>query len=142
MSAGCKSIVAMKSMFEDSNTAKNISLQRTKLTYLINCGLARYFSSELHDLLVECDYYSIAFDESLNKICQKEQMDIHVRFWNEKENGVVSRYLTSVFLGHSTALDLVEALEKAINKLNTRRILQISMDGPNVNHKMLRDFKE
>lgn len=69
-------------------------------------------------------------------------MDVHVRFWNKKENGVVSRYLTSVFLDHSTALDLVEALEKAINKLNTRRILQISMDSPNANHKMLRDFKE
>lgn len=69
-------------------------------------------------------------------------MDVHIRFWNKKENEVVCRYLTSVFLGHSTALDLTEALEKAINKLNTKRILQISMDGPNVNHKMLRDFNE
>jgi len=85
MSAGGKSIVAMKSMFEDSNTAKNISLQRTKLTYLINYGLARYFSLELDDLLVECDYYRIAFDESLNKICQKEQMDVSVYVFGIKK---------------------------------------------------------
>jgi len=32
MSASGKSIVVMKSTFEDSNTAKNINVQRTKLT--------------------------------------------------------------------------------------------------------------
>jgi len=57
-------------------------------------------------------------------------------FWIKKNYEVVSRYLTSEFLGHS------KALEKAIIKLSTKKCIQISIDSPNVNHKMQRDFKE
>lgn len=51
MSAGGQSIKMMKCMFPDSEIANNISLQRTKLTYIINYGLARYFRIELEDIL-------------------------------------------------------------------------------------------
>ena len=28
------------------------------------------------------DYYSVSFDESVNKVTQNEQMEIGIKFWN------------------------------------------------------------
>ncbi|KAK9976616.1 hypothetical protein ABG768_021821, partial [Culter alburnus] len=40
------------------------------------------------------------------------------------------------FLGHSTAEDLLKHFKECVAKLNTRQLLSISMDGPNVNLKL------
>lgn len=52
--------------------------------------------------------FTFSFDESLNKIAQKGQMDVIVRYW--KDNQVHTRYLTSMFLGHAAATDLLKAI--------------------------------
>ena len=45
-----------------------------------------------------------------------------------------SRYYTSAFLGHGRAIDLFEAIELHVgSKLGYRNLVQVSMDGPNVN---------
>jgi len=142
LSAGAKSIDVMKLMFPDSEIVKNVQLQRTKLSYLITYGLARHFKLEFDDELSNCSYYTVEFDESLNKVSQKEQLDVHIRYWNDIKKEVCVRYFTSVFLGHTNAVELLKALKEAIKFLNFRNIIQISMDGPNVNIKMLHDFKE
>ena len=49
-------------------------------------------------------YFTILFDESLNKKCQAKQMDIHVRFWQGDK--VVTCYFGSQFLDHATANDM------------------------------------
>ncbi|KAL8602788.1 hypothetical protein ACOMHN_055171 [Nucella lapillus] len=41
--------------------------------------------------------------------------------------------MTSEFLGHSRAADLCKALEPTITELGYNKLLQLSMDGPNVN---------
>jgi hypothetical protein len=46
-----------------------------------------------------------------------------------------------VFLGHSTAEEMIEHMEKATTDLNMRHLLQISMDGPSVNWKFYRLFQ-
>lgn len=51
------------------------------------------------------------FDEAMNKVVQKGQMDIIVQYWNESDNKVQTRYLTSTFLGHATAKDLLQHLK-------------------------------
>ena len=61
--------------------------------------------------------YVISFDESLNKVLQKEQMDIIVRFWDKEKNKVSSRYLNSQFLGHTRAADLLQKFREALGKL-------------------------
>ena len=48
-----------------------------------------------------------------------------------------SRYLSSGFLGHTTAKDLKRAFEECTEKLDLENLIQVSMDGPNVNWKML-----
>ncbi|KAL8560069.1 hypothetical protein ACOMHN_041538 [Nucella lapillus] len=44
-----------------------------------------------------------------------------------------TQYMTSEFLGHSRAADLCKALEPTITELGYNKLLQLSMDGPNVN---------
>jgi len=70
-------------------------------------------------------------------------MDLVVRFWNQEKNEVATRYLTSIFLGHATSDDLLQAFTSALSRQNLyiKRMLQVSMDGPNVNLKFLRELK-
>jgi len=80
------------------------------------------------------------FDEALNKVAQKGQMDIVIRFWDTATNQVSTRYLTSVFLGHATAKNLEEKFKEGLSGLNLDKLVQISMDGPSVNWKFLESF--
>lgn len=57
-------------------------------------------------------------------------------------NEVCSRYYTSAFLGHTRSHDLIEAFTDNINKKMLTKIIQISMDGPNVNLRFLKDLQE
>lgn len=142
MSAGGASIDIIKTMFPDSDIAANMKLQRTKLTYTIVHGLAQFFKTELIDYIKRVSCFTISFDESLNKIAEKEQLDVYIRFWDDNANEVSCRYYNSAFLGHTTSNDLLKALKMSLEPLDLQRILQISMDGPNVNIKMFKDFKE
>lgn len=72
-----------RKMFPDSNIAKTFQCGRTKAGYVATYGLAPYFQSELLLTLSTAPYYTISFDESLNQIFQKGQMDLLVRFWDE-----------------------------------------------------------
>lgn len=111
MSSGGKSIEIMKSMFPDSKIAQNITLQRNKLTYIIVYGLAKYFYKELEDDVLKSHCFSISFDESLNQVSQKEQMDICIHYWSNSKNEILSCYFSSAFLGKTTSVDLFLALK-------------------------------
>jgi len=68
-------------------------------------------------------------------------MDLCLRYWDNVKGEVMSRYITSAFLGHSTAYYLLDAFKSKLFVNVLKKILQISMDGPNVNFKLLRDLK-
>ena len=53
---------------------------------------------------------------------------------------VVTWYLSSLFMGHTTA-DVVVHFENCAVGLHSDTLYQISMDGPNVNWKFFRLFK-
>jgi hypothetical protein len=65
-------------------------------------------------------------------------MDVHIRFWDSKKNEIGTRYFNSEFLGHSTADDLLDKLMNSAKDISPdlTKILQVSMDGPNVNWKL------
>ncbi|XP_029845476.2 uncharacterized protein LOC115328421 [Ixodes scapularis] len=67
-------------------------------------------------------------------------MDVHVRCWDSSHK-VTTRYYNSVFMGHSTAEDVQGKLLSALEPLPLEKILQISMDGPNVNLKFFKNFQ-
>lgn len=127
-------------MFPDSEIAKNFSCGSTKCSYLTCFGLAPFFENQLYDKLQKVSYYSLSFDESYNHVTKNEQMDHIIRFFDIEKNIVVSQYLGSQFLGHATADDLLKAYMEATKRLEQNKLIQISMDGPNVNLKFHRDL--
>lgn len=48
---------------------------------------------------------------------------------------MATRYFSSEFMGHSTAEDMVEVFHKSTESLSYKNLVQLSMDGPNVNLK-------
>ena len=58
---------------------------------------------------------------------------MYVRFWDKVSDTVLTRYIHSEFLGSAKANDLVACFEN-LNKIQPLTyMLQVSMDGPNVN---------
>ena len=51
------------------------------------------------------------------------------------------RYWTSLFLGHTRCDDLVAAFHNGLNELEETNMIQISMDGPNTNLKLLSEVQ-
>ena len=64
-------------------------------------------------------------------------MDIFIRFWDEDNKKVDTRYFDSSFHNGATATDIQEAFMSGIKELDKNNFLQISSDGPNVNSKFL-----
>lgn len=90
----------------------------------------------------QSDSYTISFDECLNKITQTMQMDVLVRYWSVAEQKVAVHYLDSQFLGHTQSDKLLDSIEVSLSPLDSAKLMQISMDGPAVNKKLLRLFEE
>ena len=122
-----------------ATTADKFSLGKTKYMHAINYGLSPYFFGELLRSIKSCGEV-VCFDEVLNKIVQKCQMDNTIRYYDNDINKVASCYFSSSFLGSSSAKDILESCLEFANKLDIQMILQISMDGPNVNWSFLRLF--
>ena len=93
-----------KAMFPDSNIVQGMRCGPTNLSYFITFGIAPSFRELLIDDLKKAPCFVILFDESLNTSLHQEQMDFSVRYF--KDDHVVTRYLSSVFLGHTTPEDL------------------------------------
>lgn len=79
-----------KSMFTDSDIAQSFSMGSTKLSYIVSFGLAPHFLQQLKLDVKKCDFFTICFDEALNKVAQRCQMDLFVRFFGPA--GVHTRF--------------------------------------------------
>ena len=110
-------------MFPDSATASKFSCGEKKCSYIACFGLAPYFAKLLKEKVEKEDSFVLLFDESLNFITKNKQLDVFIRFWDD--NKVVSRYLTSQFLGHATSEDLLDHFNKATETLDLRKLLQV-----------------
>ncbi|GBM79337.1 hypothetical protein AVEN_32951-1 [Araneus ventricosus] len=125
-------------MFPDSAIAeKKISLGSTKIAYIATFGLAPYFYLSLLKE-IRSSHFVLCFDEALNRVSQKGQTDVIIRYWPENSNRVKVRYFNSAFLTHSTAEDLYKSFCESTIEINLKNLLQISMDGPNLNLKFWR----
>ena len=117
-------------MFPDSSIAKKFKCGATKCAFICTFGLAPHFK-QLLSKKPQGNEYVLLFDESLNVKTQLKQCDFHVRLWDG--DTVVSRFFDSQFMGRATANDLKETYEKCTEELSKSEMLQISMDGPNMN---------
>lgn len=135
----CGSI--FKLMFPNDQAAQHFSLGKDKLSYMVDYGLAPYFRNELSKTL-GTSVFSVSFDESLNKITQSSQMDIHIRFWDEASDQVITRYWTSEFLLKAKAENLLKHFKEGTTGLNCTNMIQVQTDGPNVMLKFHRMLEE
>ena len=124
-----------KRMFPDSQIASEFAYGKTKMNYLLCFGIIPFFKEKLLQKVKEAECVTVSFDESLNKDFQSEQMNTILHYFNEDK--CLSQYSDSQFMGHTTAKDLLENLKSTLSKLNNRKLLQISMDAPRVNCKLL-----
>ena len=67
-------------MFSDSDIAQNFKMSKMKFSYMIVYGKAEYFHHSLLSLLKKSPFFTPLFDESLNDILNKYQIDIYIRF--------------------------------------------------------------
>ena len=123
-----------RKMFPDSAIASAFQCGEMKSSYIINHGVAPHFKSLLSQK-VKCEpsEFVLLFDESMNSKTQNKQMDFHVRIWEGAE--VRTRYYHSEFMGHATAEDMITTFETGTSDLDLGQLIQLSMDGPNVNWK-------
>ena len=104
-------------MFPDSEKASQFSMGKTKRRYMILYGLAPHLKSRLREAINSSIYYFLYFDESLNSVEQKCQLDVNVRFWNKCRNIAETRYYDSKFLDRPNAENLFESIRDASNGL-------------------------
>ena len=83
-------------------------------------------------------YYSLSFDESLNSVEQKCQMDVNVRLWNESRNIVKTKCCSSKCLDRPNAENLFESIGDTPNRLQFGKFLRLAINGPNVNWEVLK----
>ena len=135
-------------MFSDSNIAKSFSLARTKCGYFINFGVAPYLKDQLLSIIDTSTFFVVFYDESMNRIFQEELMDIGLRYFNDDMGLVETKYFDSAFLKRPNSENLHEKLLQSLSDLMLEKLLEISMDGPNVNwdvlkrHSQYREEKE
>ena len=119
-----------KEMFPDSKIANKFSLARTKCSYMITYGIAPYFASLLLEDIKLTDNFSISFDEALNSVIAIKQIDNVITLCNKLNSKVEVQYLTSIFLWHTRADDLLKAFQEATSNLELDKMLQGLTDGP------------
>jgi len=138
MITGVHYIDLFRFMFPDSEIAKQFSCSASKRLYLAAFGIAPCLSFRLLAKVKTCDEYVFLFDESLNKPLQEKQLDVLVRIWNS--DTISYRYLDFYFLGHARSEDLYEPIRSYCDKIGVQRVLQLSMDGHNVNWKLFKNL--
>ena len=93
----CGSFDLFEVMFPDRNIASQMEFGRMKLMYTVNFGITPYFRKILNNEIVNSEWYTISFDESLNKVVQECKMDVIIRFLYNLSNKVQVRVWNSMF---------------------------------------------
>ena len=110
-------------MFADSTTAKKITLGSTKMSYYITYGLGPYFHNALLRTVVKCPKIVVCFDEAMNRVSQRGQMDVVLRFWNPETNMVCSRYFDSAFMGRASADCVLGSFKEALKEVPLGKLM-------------------
>ena len=78
------------------------------------------FFKQLLGAKLKTPLYTLSYEESHYEITQESEMVVMVQYWDEEENKVKVPYVSSTFLGHSTAADPMDNLIKSSNTLILR----------------------
>ena len=95
-----------KRMFKNSPVAQKFKMKKDKAKYMIVYGLYPAFKEKLEARISSSPWFSVSFDESLNRHQQECQMDINIRFWDSEKKIAQSVYSDSKFLLRPNAPNL------------------------------------
>jgi hypothetical protein len=129
-------------MFPDSAIAKAYKQGQTKVKYTVHFGIAPHVKELLLEEVRNVPFV-FKFDETTTSQVKK-QYDGYVTYYSNSKKEITTSYCGSLFLGHCSAADLVNHFFHFIEdlKLNINNLLNIGMDGPNVNKKFERELLE
>ena len=127
----------------DSQIMKQVHLHCTKLGYIVNHGLAPYYKEKAISSVKEAAYFVSSFDESFNFESNKKQLDAHVNIFNDEFNPVEQKYIESSFIRHGDAETCLKSLIDVLGNLDyVNSLIQVGMDGPNVDWKLFDMMKQ
>ena len=130
-----------KSMFKDSDVAGQLRLGPDKARYVVCFGLAPFYFDTLISKYFPTQF-SLSFDEAFNAVSNSAQLDLHITFIDTDTNLVTRRYLDSMFLSHTCAVDLGRNVKACLDRFNWHgNLISVSMDGPNVNWSLMELLK-
>ena len=69
--------------------------------------------------------FSLLFGESMNHIYQNEQLDIHIRIWNDSKCMAVTQYFDSHCLRRPNTDNIVTKLQQSLQKLVAKGMIQL-----------------
>ena len=127
-------------MFPNSPVAKKYQMSKTKVSYTIKHGISPYIKAlNINDF--KGSPFVFKFDETTT-VQVKKQYDGYVQYWSKEQNLVVSVYCGSLFVGHCFSKDLLSHFFKFGEEMQWEPdlLLQLGMDGPNVNLKFEKDL--
>ena len=116
-------------MFAGHEVVEHFSLGKTKSRYTILYGTAPEFKKMLFNDVNQSPFFSISFDESLNSELQMYQMDLTLRFWNEKKGQLETKYYDSQFLTRSNSENLYSGLETSMKGLDKAKLCNLQWTG-------------
>ena len=120
-------------MFPDLQTAKGNKLNKTKMKYTIQFGIAPYFRDLLKDDLKNIPY-SFRFDETTTQQAKK-QCDGYTQYQSEKQC-IKILYSGTLMVDHCSAEKLLEHFVEFVKaNIDFCLLLHTEMNSPNVNLK-------
>ena len=102
--------------FPDSKIVKNLSMKRSKLSYVIQDGLA-FDESAVITNICQCQKFSIIIDESTD-ISVTQILAIVVRYFDKCQENVVDALLDSVVVEDGSAVGLYSSVKELLKKKN------------------------
>ena len=110
------------------------------MLYTINNNLAPYYKNLL---LALAPCFVSFFDEGFSCARNIKRFDLHLIYSDKVKFQTARVYLDIQLMCHKSATDLIQRFKDVHHNLNyVRNLLQISMDGPNVNWKLSKLVKE
>ena len=132
----------LKMIFPDSKIVGEITLKRSKLSYVINYGLKEYYHEKCMEKVKQASRFTICSDEAVNNISCRKQLGSHVLYFDEHSQKVERYYSGSAFMGHGDTETCLKKLIETMKNLDyTNNLLQALMGGPNINWKLLEFLK-
>ena len=115
--------------------SEKFSVGHTKMSYIVRHGLSEVLLNELvDDIKASIGTFTLLLDETTTSQVKK-QCDFLICYWSESEDSVSTRYIIQLFFVHTSANDLQEMVNNALESSNisAQKMASLSTDGPNTN---------